>query len=215
MKNAMKLSILMMAAILSACSAKYRVEGLPPDAEPGRVVDGVPFRVNQRYIVHIYHRDPKDPKEGGYKEVGKFPYNLPNPDKIYVLKLNAGFLSDSTTTFDLNLDGTLNKVSVLSTSQGTDVLDALGTQTTTVTTALNNRRVAEETNITNEVSLDRIAMIAEDNVKKAEEKLNNLDSKASSADRLQAEIDLRVAKFDANEAFRLAGRATPYPGVFP
>ncbi|MCK5232936.1 MAG: hypothetical protein KAR13_21865 [Desulfobulbaceae bacterium] len=210
--NVIRLLILIMAAILSACSAEYRVVELPSDAKSGSVVDGVPFRMTQRYKLQIYRLDPN---VGGYKQVGEIVKNLPNPEKIYVLKLNGGPLSDSTAKFKLNPDGTLQMVSVKSESKGTELIDAVGTQTKAVATALKEKKQTKEEDITTGQNLMLAALEAKQAVAIAEVKLAGLDPTVSPTERLQAEQELTLAKYKANLAFRRAGLPVPYSDVFP
>ncbi len=135
----MRLTLLVLVIALSACSTKYQVEELPSDIKSGDQVDGVPFRINQRYHVQIYKKGT-----GGYESVAEFTRTLPNPDKIYVLKLHGGLLANSTASFNLNPDDTLSMISVASEGRAAQVLGELGTQTQAITTAIAAQQAAEE-----------------------------------------------------------------------
>ena len=110
-----------LALLLAGCSGSINVTELDLDEKPGKVVNGVPFRVKERYQVEVYEKGKK-----GYALIHSETRTLANSDKLYVLHYFGGPLANSTTKFVMQPDGSINDVSMSVTSQGEGGVDGGG-----------------------------------------------------------------------------------------
>lgn len=193
----------------AGCSSKLIVSEISNTLDPGSSVHGIPFRVAKRYDATLYEKTAD-----GYKPVYKTSVTLPARDRLFVLGFEGQLFSNGSVDLTLNSDGTIQQVSLKSTSRGADVLTAAGTQLAAVATAVESRRTASQTAVTSRST----AAIAAEEARQAAElaELHNRTTQANPAstaeDLLKAAQAERLAKIKANEAARLAGLPAPFPG---
>ena len=212
------LTIILVANILLGCSSKIEVRNCDPTSiEPGDTIDGIPFRVRQRFRVQLYQK-VEERSGAKYKKVYEEIQTLADPNRLYILNFKSGFFSDATAGFNLNLDGTITKVNLKSDFKGDEILTELGTQVTAVTGALATKKTAEQgekaaaaTALDKEEDLVLAAIQAKNAAELAEAELSALSPNATAVEKLSAEQKVQVTKMEANYAARRAGLPTPYP----
>ena len=102
---------------LGGCGGQLTVTEIDSNAPPGTRINGIPFRVKERFKLKLYHFDPVD---GRYEPVQGFVgagddgsegthITMANTDRLFVLKFRGGALADVKPSFGLNIDGTLKE----------------------------------------------------------------------------------------------------------
>lgn len=220
---------LLLAGLFAAgCTSSLEVTDITK-AEAGDEINGLPFRLDAPYSVRVFIKD----KEGSYKESFSREMILPEQDRLYALGFSSGYYSDQDLDVTFKPDGTLQKVRLVTTGKGDEAITALATEVKdvgeAVSTYRNTRDQAEierlqkkealrEAQVADDAKqheLDQAALEALLAVEAAQRTLDGLGPDASEEERAAAAADLRAKKAAANTAYRLAGRAAPYPGVFP
>jgi len=111
-----RVCLIILCLSLFGCSGKLSVTEINTDEKSGTALNGVPFRVKQRYELKLYHLNPvtgtyKQVKKnfGGNSEQGKegTHITMANMSRLFVLKFKGSALADSDPSFGLNPDGTL------------------------------------------------------------------------------------------------------------
>ncbi|MCP4374483.1 MAG: hypothetical protein GY797_41230 [Deltaproteobacteria bacterium] len=123
--------LILLCLLLFGCSGQLTVTEINKDNEVGTAINGVPFRIKERYELKLYHLNPVT---GTYEQVKKnFDGNsetdnegphitMANTDRLFVLKYKGPSLADSNPSFSLNPDGTLLKTKIE--NQGDHSLEA-------------------------------------------------------------------------------------------
>lgn len=195
---------------LSGCSTQVRVSQLASDAKPGTRVDGIPFRTAQRYTLSLYRL-----VDGQYVkiEADKGVATLPDPDRLYVLRLNGMPFSDDTVAVTLGPDGTLTKVDVDAKGKVKEAADGLAKSVGDVDTARTARKTAAEAEKTTGETARLDAQKARLDAELAEVEVAALPADATAAARKTAENKLSNLRLEANQKARKAGLALPFPDV--
>ncbi len=197
-----------LALLLAGCSGSINVTELDLDEKPGKVVNGVPFRVKERYQVEVYEKGKK-----GYALIHSETRTLANPDKLYVLHYFGGPLANSTTKFVMQPDGSINDVSMSVTSQGEEALTEVGKQVEAVATKVDANRTAREAERRTDEDATVAALEALNDVHQKQLELSALPPDAAPADRARIEDELELLKLKANIGARRAGQPRPFPEV--
>jgi hypothetical protein len=206
-------------SLLVSCSSKIVHKEIAPDLPPGSKINGIPYRVPQRFKATIYEKTAE-----GYKPLKTLDVVIPDPERLYVVGFESQPLSTATLDIQMNVDNTLKELALTSSSTGASALTAVGTGLTTVATAEQARRTAEDTAEAAARTTDTAAAtlaIAADKAKQAADlaelqyELAKANPNASAEDLLKAANLARSTKLDANEAARLAGRAPYFPDIVP
>jgi hypothetical protein len=199
-----------LALLAAGCSAEVDVVELPP-LEPGKthaVIDGIPFRVHERYELAVWQRQP----DGTFKQVHQERRSAPDQDRLFVLRYTGMPLSSATAEVKLGSDGTLSLVKLSEVdTQVPEALSEVATQLTAVETARTTRETAEET----EAAAGRTAKL--DYYTALKEALDQADVLAAlppdDATRLGEERKLKLLQITANYKAAAAGLAPPFPGI--
>ena len=203
--------------VFAGCSTNIRVNEIDKVAAPNTIVNGIPFRMKERYRISLYKLD-------GAKyqsiETSENYATLPNLEHVYILKLNSSALADGTLTFKLNPDNTLLKVKVESTSKLPEFITAAGKAKKSIADAESAKskseatnKAAEETDVIAKEDGRLAAFDAEQTAALASVELDALPPTASALDRTKAEQKLSRARVLANQKARRAGLALPFPDV--
>lgn len=194
--------------LLAGCSTQVRVSELDSTLSPGSSVDGVPFRTMRRYKVALYQL-----VDGKYKEIeaNKGADTLPDPERLYVLRMKGMPLSDDTVTVSLNEDGTIKKLVVDVKGKDKEALDALTKAITDADAARTAKRTAEETELSAGEAARLAAQKAKLDADLAEIEFAALPADATAVARKTAENKLANARLDANQKARKAGLPLPFP----
>ena len=209
------------ACLVASCSSQIVHSEISPALAPGSRIDGVPYRLPKRFKGTIYEKTEK-----GYVKLAELPSSvvIPDPDRLYVVGFRSQPLSTATLELAMNVDNTLQKVALTSSSTGAAALTAAGTGLTTIATAEQARKTAEATAASAGKTAETAAAAAAINADKARQaadlaelqyQLAKANPNTTAVDLLTAEIAARSAKLDANEAARLAGRPPYFPDVVP
>jgi hypothetical protein len=199
--------------VLAGCSAEVDTVEMRPQ-ESSSVVDGLPFRVAEPYDVVVWQRQPT----GSMKEVYRQRMELPNPDRLFLLRYTGLPLSDATSSVKLNPNGTLSKVDVSSESQAAAAVAETGKQIQDVNAAVVK---AEAAGAATQAAKVKVSSDAADRelayakaVQAALDKADEVDTIAlGSGSRAAAERALVVLEIDANNKAGLANHPPPFPGA--
>jgi hypothetical protein len=216
MTRTARLFVLAALALVSllGCSARIAVKELKPTDES---VDGVPFRVKERYVLEVYQKT-----DAGYVKVGEQLATLPNPDRVYLLQHFGKAFANSGTKFKLRGDGTLETVALSSESTSADALAALGEQVDAIAeqakaleSAREEKDQAKEAarQATEQGEVDYVT--AYNAAALAQAELDELPKDASASTRLAKENEVKLLKLQANIAARRADLPRPFPNVRP
>jgi len=220
---------LLLAGLFAAgCTSSIKVTDIT-NAMAGSNVDGLPFRIDAPYTVRVFIKD----KDGIYKEAFSKEMILPDQDRLYAIGFKSGYFSDQKLNVEFNPDGTLKKTKLKTTGKGDEAITELSKEVNNVGAAVSSYRdtrdqaeierlqkketlrAAQASDAAKQYELDATALSALQTVEAAQRTLDSLGPDASDADRAAAAADLRAKKAAANSAYSLAGRAAPYPSVFP
>ena len=176
----------------------------PADADVG-----LPFRAMRRYKVALYQR-----VDGSYVQVESDKgASLPDPDRLYVLRMSGMPLSDDTVTVTLNEDSTIKKLVVDVKGKDKEALDGLAKAIGEADAARTTRRTASETETSSAEAARLAAQKAKLDADLAEVELSALPADATAVVRKTAENKLANAKLDANQKARKAGLPLPFPDI--
>ena len=199
------------ASLLAGCSTKVHVSTIEVDLPADSRVDGLPFRVAERYELTLYKKDG-----GKYVKVksdSPSRETLANPDRLYVLKLQGQPLSQGKVTVKMRADNTLETLNVSSTSKGQDILTELGAGMKKIADAGAARDKAAETEVSGDEDQRVTALQALHEAELAALALDSLPAGASAVDRRTAEQKLAKSRILANQKARRAGLPPPFPGA--
>lgn len=197
------------------CSGQLTVTEIEANAPPGTRINGMPFRVKERFRLKLYHFDRAN---GEYKLVEGFGgsgdegsegthITMANTDRLFVLKFHGDALADVKPSFGLNIDGTLNeaKLEIV----GEHGLEAL-TELTKQIDAFKKKR--DELNQPSDDNLLTTALTTKHEAENAVLALQELSPDASDTEKRTMRQAADLAKLKANLAARAAKRPLPYPG---
>lgn len=197
------------AMLLGGCSTQVRVSELDNKLTAGSEVNGLPFRAMRRYKVALFRLSG-----GSYEQVEPDKgVTLPDPDRLYVLKMAGQPLSDDTVTVTLNDDGTIKKLVVDVKGKDKEALDGLAKAIGDADAARTARRTAAETETTSGEAARLAAQKAKLDADLAEVELSALPADATAVARKTAENKLANARLDANQKARKAGLPLPFSDV--
>ena len=217
---ARRLILVASAAFLAGCSTQVQVGEIDTVAHPladNPEVNGLPFRVKQRYKLTLYRRENE---KYVAVDASKTAATLADPDHLYVLRVRGSPLSDGTVTVKLNADNTLQQLTVDSKSKGQDALAAVGVGVKDLADARAVRAKADADRITTSNTSTTAAedsrlsaLQAKQAVTLAQAQLDALSASATAVDRLTAQQNVDKLKLAANQAARRASEPLPYPDV--
>jgi len=208
--NPLRLFVALLVFSLAGCSARIAVRELP---DGDVAVDGLPFRVKERFRVEVYQKTDK-----GYVKVAEEMQSLPNPNRVYLLQHFGKALADSDTKFSLRTDGTLSSVSLTSTSRAAETVTGLGDQVAGLAKQVSDLREArtaktkqQETDLqaTEKSEIDYIT--AYNAAVLADQQLTELGPNELASTRLAKQNEVRSLKLQANIKARQANLPRPFP----
>jgi hypothetical protein len=211
--------IVIVVVLVTGCSASIKHSTIRNDLAPGTPVDGIPYHTLRQYKATIFTKTDK-----GYVEVASKELTLPDEERLNLINFNSKAFSNSTLDLKLYGNNTLQSVSLTATNTGPAALTAAATQITALATSEKGLQTAGTTASTTAaaaVTAASAALVAaakgKDAADLAQLQYDNLlkDPTATSEQVLTAAIKVREAKLDANEAARVAGKASPFPDVVP
>jgi len=193
--------------LLGGCSTQVRVSQLDNALKAGSDVDGLPFRAMRRYKVALYRL-----VDGKYAEIqaDKGAATIPDPDRLYVLRLTGAPLSDDTVTVTLNEDSTIKKLTVDVKGKEKEAADALAKAIGDVDAARTSRDTAAETSIATGEASRLAAQKARLDADLAQLELEALPADATAVTRRTAENKVANARLEANQKARKAGLPLPF-----
>jgi len=214
----MNLVLGLTAALAAGCSTQVKVAQLNAEQlQDNGVVDGLPFRIKQRYRVKLYRLvDDK------YVKVDQEMHyaNLADLDNVYVLKLDGGMLADGQFNFKINPDNTLQQVKITSTSKAPEAIASLGKIRKDVTDAGKARDAAalaslaaDEAGTVKQEDAELAALEAQQAAELAQEELAALAPAATAVAKKTAELKVAKARLLANQKARRAGLVAPFPTI--
>lgn len=204
-------AVVLGAASLSGCSSQIRVNELSNNLEAGTSVDGLPFRSLRRYRLTLYQRG----EDGKYVAIqtDTRATSLPDPARLYALRMHGMPLSDDTVSVTLNEDSTIKKVVVDVKGKEKEAADALAKAIGDVDQARSTRDSAAETSTSAGETARLAAQKAKQDAEIAELELAALPSDATAVVRKTAENKVANAKLEANQKARKAGVTLPFPDI--
>ena len=198
----MRIAIVMLALVLAACSTKPVVTDIT-GAEDKMSIPGVPFRVKQQYVTHIYKLDED---KDAYSEVSRSLQLFPNLEKLYTISFQGDLFATRSIQVGENSDNTLKSIQVTSTNNTSALLDAVNSGFSGVTKAEADKKALQLTN-------DKAALDAIKAVKDAQKDLDSLSATASADTVYAYQQAVIAAKRQANDTYVSIGRAKPYPDL--
>ena len=198
------------ALLLAGCSTKVQVEQLDNQLTAGSTVDGLPFRAMRRYKVSLYQL-----VDGEYVQVqaDKGAATLPDPDRLYALKMSGMPLSDDTVTVTLNDDSTIKRLVVDVKGKDKEAVEALTKAIGDVDTARTARETGAETATATGEASRLAAQKGRLDAEVAEVELAALPADATPVARKNAENKVANLRLEANQKARKAGLPLPFPDV--
>jgi hypothetical protein len=195
---------------LAGCSTQVRVSELDNELKAGSDVDGLPFRAMRRYKLSLYRM-----VDGKYVPVhaDKGAATLPDPDRLYVLRMLGMPLSDDTVTVTLNEDSTIKKLVVDVKGKDKEAVDALTKAIGDVDAARTAREATAETATATGEAARLAAQKARLDAEIAEVELVALAADATAVARKTAENKVANLRLEANQKARKAGLPLPFPDV--
>ena len=209
--------------ILNGCGAKYAVSELTSeDLKDGGTINGLPFRIKERYRVEVYklvNASDKDnrkyqrltnPNPNGIKqdsdEVSPL-ITIANPDRLFVLHFKGDALADSKPSFGLNQDGTLKNAKIEEIADHS--LEALDTLTTEIGEFETARKALKPKSPEDADLIDALAKrhLAEN----AQVEFDSLPDTATESERRTARQEMEAAMLAANLAAKKAKLDLPFP----
>ncbi len=209
--HSLRVYLCALVVFLVGCSTQISVKEL--DLEKVRssdAVDGLPFRMLQRYKVHLYRRDG-DQYVKVVQDVRMA--TLADLEHVYVLQMNGMPLSNDTVGVTLNTDNTIKKISIDIKGQNKEALEKLTSLAGDINAATIAKATAAETTISGGEALRLASLQALQAADLAALELVALPAEASALVRKTAENKLALAKLTANQAARKAGQALPFADV--
>ena len=187
------------------CSARIAVTELKPTVA---TVDGVPFRVKERYVLEVYQKTDR-----GYVKVGDQLATLPNPDRVYLLQHFGKPFANSSTKFTVRGDGTLQSVALSSESTSGAALTTLGEQVSTIADKAKERKAGKETaqQAAEQGDVDYVAAYGA--ATQAQLELDELAKDEPASVKLAKQNEVTLLKLKANIAARRADLPRPFPDV--
>lgn len=211
-------ALLLCAALIAmaGCSTQVKVSNLTREQQtPGARVDGIPFRVAERFELLLYEK-----VDGKYvqREVTQTLDTFADPDRLYLLSLQGMPLSQGTVTLKINPDGTLARLKVASTSKGQDALTEVGAGLKKIAEADAAREKADATHVTaaetavsSEEDRRVAALQAQHEAELAALELDALPPTATAVVRRAAEQKVAKLRVVANQRARRAALPLPFP----
>ena len=201
--------------ILSGCSGQMTVTEIEATAPPGTRIDGVPFRIKERYALKLYHYNPIKKEyepvkgfRGAGAEGGESTHiTMANTDRLFVLQFHGDALADTKPSFGLNIDGTLKEAKIEIT--GDHGLEAVKELTKQID-AFKKRR--DELNQPPADNLLTSALTTKHEAENAVIALQELSPDTSESEKRAKRQAADLAKLKANLAARAANLPLPYPG---
>ena len=200
---------------LGACGGELTVTEIETTYPSGTRIDGMPFRVKERYELKLYHFNRKDQRYelvkgfGGSGDGGNegTHITMANTDRLFVLQFHGDALSDTKPSFGLNLDGTLKEAKIEIT--GDHSLEAV-TELTKQIDAFKKKQ--DELNQPPDDNLLTSALTTKQEAENAVIALNELSPDTSDSEKRTKRQAADLAKLKANLAARAADLPLPYPG---
>lgn len=196
------------------CSGQFTVTEIDTNAPAGTRINGIPFRIKERFKLNLYHFNPVERRYelvkgfGGAGDEGNegTHITMANTDRLFVLKFHGDALADVKPSFDLNIDGTLKeaKLEVV----GEHGLKAV-TELTKQIDEFKKRREEEKQPPADNVLTT--ALTAKHEAENAVIALQELSPDASAGERRTRRQAADLAKLKANLAARAAKLPLPYP----
>lgn len=195
---------------LAGCSTQVRVSQLDNKLDAGSDVDGLPFRAMRRYKLSLYQL-----VDGKYLQIqpDRGVATIPDPDRLYVLRMRGMPLSNDTVTVTLNDDSTIKKLVVDAKGKEKEGVDALTKAIGDVDAARTARQTTAETATTTGEAARLAAQKARLDAEIAEVELASLPADATAVARKTAENKIANLRLEANQKARKAGLALPFPDV--
>ena len=213
-------TIVMCASLFaSACSTDFHTTSVDAEAAAGTRVDGVPFRLSQPHIIKLYQKT-----QYGYVALYENVTNLPNQERVYVLRLESGLLSDAEINVEFKEDGTLSLVETKAVkNKGDEALSELAKTVKTIETSISARQAAvraaeaaEKEAFEGELSSQAKALRFKLDADLLQAQFEALGDDTDEGTRQEKRKELLLAKFNANVAYQKLGRPSPFPEVtFP
>ena len=213
----------LITVLLAGCGAKYTVSELAiEDLKDGGPIDGLPFRIKERYRVEVYKlvnasdknnrkyqlltEQNSDGVRNGSDEAIPL-ITIANPDRLFVLHFKGDALADSKPSFGLNQDGTLKNAKIEGiTDHSLEALDTLSTEIGEFETA---RKASKPVSPEDADLIDALAK--RHTAENAQITLDSLPDTATESERRTARQNLEVAMLAANLAAKKAKIELPYP----
>ena len=197
----------LLAFLLGACSATSNVYDIT-NVAPGEEVNGVPFRLADRYHMRLFQLTP----DGKYEEVFASDQYLPNQDKIYAVSFKGDSFSDHEFKIELNDDNTVKTSHLKSVKHGGDAVNALADQATAVSTALKTQKTAEKTEKTAQQTAEEnyLDLKGKADVAIASYAATLEKEDATAVDIVTAKAAMELAKKKANDAAINIGLPPPF-----
>ena len=199
---------------LGGCSGQMTVTEIDADAPTGTKIDGVPFRIKERYELKLYHFNPAERKYepvkgfGGYGEDGSegTHITMANTDRLFVLQFHGDALADTKPSFGLNIDGTLKEANIeIVGDHGLEAVAELTRQIDAFKTKRDEAKKPPDDNLLTS------ALVTKHEAENAVISLQELSPDASDSERRTKRQAANLAKLKANLAARAANLPLPYP----
>ncbi len=213
-------SALLLGLLLQGCASTIHSHQVQPDLVAGQPVDGVPFRIRDRFTMELYRKTDK-----GYVLVNTQLATLADPTRLYVLNFTGQVLADSSVKFEQLPDGSLSTVKLGSTSHAAEAVTAASSgvdafvATDKAIKAARKADAADAKAAAAAVIADADAASGQSQSAVAltyaarvlEQQLAELPSDAKPSERLALQGQVDVAKMKAVAAAAKAGLDNPFP----
>lgn len=210
--------------LISGCSTQYTVSEMTETEKYGSAenqqpaVDGVPFRIKERYEVALYQYDPTTKRYkkyvdeySGVKTGSEEPnpmITMANPERLFKLQFTGSALADASPKFKLRKDGTLELVD---TGEVTDhSLEALSKLTTEINEYETVRKESKPAKATADAQTAYLEALHE--AENAFIAYEELSPDATDTERLEKRQAMEKAKLSVNLKAEVAKLPVPYPG---
>ncbi|MFT4102243.1 MAG: hypothetical protein QM674_14640 [Burkholderiaceae bacterium] len=204
--------MLLTAVALPGCSAMISTSELEPNAD---TIDGVPFRVRERFVVEVYQKTDK-----GYTSVGSDIRSLPNPNRVYLLRHKGQAFADSDSKLTLRDDGTLTTVDLNATPKAGDVASTIGDSVQSLAKQVGDLRTARATAATAKETATQAGeqsdldyLDAYNAALVSDQQLSELGADENASVVLAKRNEVHAAKLKANVMARRAGLPRPFPDI--
>ena len=199
---------------LGGCSGQMTVTEIEAEAKPGTRIDGVPFRIKERYELKLYHFNSAKRRYELVKGFGiagvagdkGTHITMANTDRLFVLQFHGDPLADLKPSFGLNVDGTLKETKIeIVDDHGLEAIAELTRQIDAFKTKRDELSEPPDDNVLTS------ALMAKHAAENAAIALKELAPGASEGERRAKRQAADLAKLKANLAARAANLPLPYP----